>query len=113
MQTIETIPVSPSRRAEILNFASHLLPEPERKDAEAVTAMAEPLLRWAAEAFSADDQTARMNAMRQQRTNTPDTLARLAGSRVLVQFPSVTPEEFLAGARHLYGFIAAQSTEKA
>jgi hypothetical protein len=94
--TTETRPAAlrPQDRAEILHFASWLLPVLERASAAMVTSFAEPLLRWAQQAADEDDQRARMAAMRRQNQNETG----------LVKEPRA-PEEFLAQARVHYEFI--------
>jgi hypothetical protein len=94
----EEFALSNQDRAEILQFASWLLPNRDRADADAVTRLAGPLLTWADEATSKDDQRARMAAMRLQHHNTS----------ALVREP-VGPEKFLERAGVHYRFITGQT----
>jgi hypothetical protein len=89
----ETPCITAHDRAEILGYASWLLPRSDRGRADLATSWAEPLLEWAAQAASKDDLTARMTAMSQQYQNT-----RMA---------SLNPDEFLAETRTRYAFIIA------
>jgi hypothetical protein len=101
--------VSTMWRDEILSFAAHLLPETERHHAALITSTAAPLLEWAAQGDSEDDVRSRMRAMRQQNKNTPPAcLAMPDNPRRWVQVPALTVDQFLAEARELYAFIAAE-----
>jgi hypothetical protein len=84
----------PQDRAEILNFASWLLPAAQRQRAETVVSYAGPLLEWAQQAASHDDQRARMAGMRRQHNNETG-----------IPKEPRDPEGFLAQARVHYEFI--------
>jgi hypothetical protein len=84
----------PQDRAEILHFASWLLPDHDRASAETVISWATPLLRFAEQAADVDDLRARMGAMRRQNQNETG-----------VPKEPRDPEEFLAQARVHYEFI--------
>lgn len=86
--------IRPQDRAEILHFASWLLPNHDRASAETVTSWATPLLRFAEQAADQDDLRARMGAMRRQNQNETG-----------VPKEPRDPEGFLAQARVHYEFI--------
>lgn len=86
--------LAPQDRAEILNFASWLLPAAQRERAETVVSWAGPLLEWAQQATSRDDKRARMAAMRRQHQNETGNPKEPRD-----------PEEFLAQVRVHYEFI--------
>lgn len=89
--------VGARQRADILSFASRLLTPAERRDAQAVSSAAAPLLEWAGEASGRDDLRSRMKAMWQQHQN-----SAFLG-------PRPTPDEFVAQARIHYAFITGDT----
>jgi len=84
----------PQDRAEILKYASWLLPLRVRASAETVTSWAAPLLRFAEQAADEADQKARMAAMNRQHQN-----------ETAIPKEPRDPEEFLTQARVHYEFI--------
>jgi hypothetical protein len=84
----------PQDRAEILHFASWLLPNGDRASAAIVISYAGPLLQFAQQAADEDDRRARMAAMRRQNQNETG-----------VPKEPRDPDGFLAQARVHYEFI--------
>jgi len=84
----------PQDRAEILNFASWLLPVRDRASAETVTSWAAPLLQFAEQAADEADLRARMAAMHRQHQNETG-----------IPKEPRDPEKFLTQARVHYEFI--------